>query len=57
MMDIVGSIFIGIIIVTIWGTIMHAWLWFESKWESYRHAKWNDKNLNFIKHLMRRKRR
>lgn len=57
MMDIVGSIFIGIIIVTIWGTIMHTWLWFESKWESYRYEKWKNKDLSFITHILRRNRR
>lgn len=57
MTDIIGSILIGIAIVAIWATIHGLGLWFEGKWESYRYAKWKDKDLKFITHLLRRHKR
>ena len=57
MMDIVGSIIIGVSLVAVWATIHGGINWFGAKWESYRYAKWNDKDLGFIKHILRRNRR
>lgn len=57
MMDIVASILIGVSLVAVWAMIHGLGLWFEGKWESYRYAKWNDKDLKFITHLLRRHKR
>lgn len=57
MTDIVGSILVGVGLVTVWVILNWIGIWFEGKWESYRYAKWNDKNLKFITHLLRRHRR
>lgn len=57
MMDIVGSIIIGVSLVAVWATIHGGINWFGAKWESYRYAKWNDKDLGFITHLLRRHKR
>lgn len=57
MMDIVGSILIGISIVSVWYIFGSIWNWTCGKIESYRYAKWNDKDLKFITHLLRRHKR
>ena len=57
MMDIVGSIIIGVSLVALWAAVTGVTNWFGAKWESYRYAKWNDKNLGFITHLLRRHKR
>lgn len=57
MTDIIGSILIGVALVAVWAMIHGLGLWFEGKRESYRYAKWNDKDLKFITHLLRRHRR
>lgn len=53
MTDIVGSILVGVGLVTLWATLNGIGIWFEGKWESYRYAKLKDKNLKFITHLLR----
>ena len=57
MTDIIGSILIGVALVMVWATIHGFGIWFESKLESYRYAKWNDKDIKFITHLLRRHKR
>lgn len=57
MTDIIGSIFIGIALVAIWAGVTGITNWFYGKLESYRYAKWNDKDLKFIEHILRRHRR
>ena len=57
MTDIIGSILIGITLVAIWAGVTGGTNWMYGKWESYRYAKWNDKNLKFITHLLRRHKR
>lgn len=57
MMDIVGSIIIGVSLVLVWAIIHGGINWMGSKIESYRYAKWNDKDLGFITHILRRHKR
>lgn len=57
MTDIIGSIFIGIALVLVWAGVTGITNWVYGKMESYRHAKWNDKDLKFITHILRRHRR
>lgn len=57
MMDIVASILIGVSMVALWAAVHGVINWFGGKLESYRYAKWNDKDLGFIKHILRRNRR
>jgi len=57
MTDIVASILIGVSLVAVWATIHGGINWVGSKVESYRYAKWNDKDLKFITHLLRRHKR
>ena len=57
MTDIVGSILIGVSFVALWAAVSGITNWVYGKWESYRYAKWNDKNLGFITHVLRRKKR
>jgi hypothetical protein len=57
MTDIIGSILIGVALVMVWATIHGFGIWFESKRESYRYAKWNDKDIKFITHILRRHKR
>lgn len=57
MMDIVASILIGVSLVALWAAVTGVTNWFGGKWESYRYAKWNDKDLGFITHLLRRHKR
>ena len=57
MMDIVGSILIGVSLVALWAAIHGGINWFYGKLESYRYAKWNDKDIKFITHLLRRHKR
>lgn len=57
MTDIIGSILIGIALVVIWAGVTGGTNWVYGKLESYRYAKWNDKNLKFIEHILRRNKR
>jgi len=57
MTDIVASILIGVSLVLLWAAVTGVTNWFGGKWESYRYAKWNDKDLGFITHLLRRHKR
>lgn len=57
MMDIVGSIIIGVSLVAVWATIHGGINWFGGKWESYRYEKWKNKDLSFITHILRRHKR
>lgn len=57
MTDIVGSILIGISLVAVWALVTGVSNWFGTKIESYRYAKWKDKDLKFITHLLRRHKR
>lgn len=57
MMDIVASILIGVSLVALWAAVTGVTNWFGAKWESYRYAKWNDKDLSFITHILRRHKR
>ena len=57
MTDIIGSILIGVALVLVWAGLHGFGNWFESKRESYRYAKWNDKDIKFITHLLRRHKR
>jgi len=57
MTDIIGSILIGVSLVVLWATITGVINWFGGKVESYHHAKFNDKDLTFITHLLRRHKR
>lgn len=57
MMDIVASILIGVALVMAWAGLHGLGLWFGGKRESYRYAKWNDKDIKFITHLLRRHKR
>jgi len=57
MTDIVASILIGVSLVAVWAIIHGGINWVGSKVESYRYAKWNDKDLKFITHLLRRHKR
>lgn len=57
MTDIVASILIGVSLVLVWAIIHGGINWVGSKIESYRYAKWNDKDLKFITHILRRNRR
>ena len=57
MMDIVASILIGVSVVAVWATIMGGINWIGGKVESYHQAKFNDKNLKFITHILRRHKR
>ena len=57
MMDIVASILIGVSLVALWAAVTGVTNWFGAKWESYRYAKWNDKDIKFITHLLRRHKR
>ncbi len=56
-MDIVASILIGVSLVALWAAVTGVTNWFGAKWESYRYAKWNDKDLSFITHILRRHKR
>ena len=57
MTDIIASILIGVSLVAVWAIIHGGINWVGSKVESYRYAKWNDKDLGFITHLLRRHKR
>ena len=57
MMDIVGSILIGVSLVAVWAAIHGGINWFGGKMESYRYAKFNDKDIKFIQHILRRHKR
>lgn len=57
MTDIVGSILIGVLFVALWAAVTGITNWAYGKWESYRYAKWHDKDLSFITHVLRRKKR
>lgn len=57
MMDIVGSILIGVLVVAVWAAIHGSINWFGGKMESYSYAKFNDKEIKFIQHLLRRHKR
>jgi len=57
MTDIIGSILIGIALVLVWAVVTNISNWTYGKLESYRYAKWNDKDLKFIEHILRRYRR
>ena len=57
MMDIVGSIIIGVSLVALWAAVTGISNWFYGKLESYRYERWKNKNLGFIKHILRRNRR
>lgn len=57
MTDIIASILIGVSLVLLWAAVTGVTNWFSGKWESYRYAKWNDKDLGFITHLLRRHKR
>lgn len=57
MTDIIGSILIGVALVLVWAGVTGVTNWVYGKLESYRYAKWNDKDLKFITHILRRHRR
>lgn len=57
MTDIIASILIGVSLVLLWAAVTGVTNWFGGKWESYRYAKWNDKDLGFITHILRRHKR
>ena len=57
MTDIIGSIFIGISIVSVWYIFGTIWNWTYGKIESYRYERWKNKNLGLFEHAMRRKKR
>lgn len=57
MTDIIGSILIGIALVLVWAVVTSISNWTYGKMESYRYAKWNDKDLKFIEHILRRHKR
>lgn len=57
MTDIIGSILIGVALVLVWAVVTGMWNWTYGKMESYRYAKWNDKDLKFIEHILRRHKR
>ena len=57
MTDIIASILIGVSLVAVWAIIHGGINWVGSKIESYRYAKWNDKDLKFITHILRRNKR
>lgn len=55
--DALISITIGIILVAIWYVVYSTVNWMGNSIESYRYAKWNDKDIKFITHLLRRHKR
>ena len=57
MTDIIASILIGVSFVALWAAVTGITNWAYGKWESYRYAKWHDKDLSFITHVLRRKKR
>jgi len=57
MTDIIGSILIGVALVLVWAGVTGISNWVYGKWESYRYAKWNDKDIKFIEHILRRNKR
>ena len=54
MTNIVISIMLGVAVVGSWYLINVTLFWLSAKIESYRYAKIWNKNLTFIKHILRR---